>query len=642
MSKVRWVVRRLFTMSPWELVYRAAQMLRINILDRLDSFRRPPPSSFEFRPPLLRCEGSYPRRYLSADSALDVFRFRIKDIRSFGTWRHDPRSGKASPLRFHADVNKEMVSRGGDAKYIFEISRFHHLPWLARDYRVTGDTAHLDIITAQLTKWGLQNPYLMGINWKNGIEVAIRSINWLISWSLLAPLVPDSSPLPGLLSRLLAQNQRYLVNHPSLYSSANNHRLAEITGIMFIAYHAPSHNATRIAATYRCLLFRELQKQVHDDGFQKEQSTHYHAFSLELFFLAFLLMDRAGDAVPDWCWQKVQLMALFLLELTDCGGNTVELGDGDEGHVIRCVQDPDFSLYKSLFLSAALQFDEPEFLRHVSYFDERNYLLYGDEGLTRYNEMSSCNTRHKPIAPIAKLFHQSGYFVYKDKDTKLVFDCGPTGYPSIAAHGHADALQTTLSVRGFPYFVDPGTFSYFAPVHIRNYFRGTSAHNTVRIAQRDQCRPGGRMMWTSTAQVRILKTSLTSPFCISAEHDGYHRQGINATHKRTLTCSPDEKKITILDEIVSGEPCLVEIYFHLHPEIEDVRISDETATIKRTIGHQITLTGDVVPNMRIVEGDDDLPLGWHSDRYDHRQPCKTLLAETTCSKNLCILTAIHY
>jgi hypothetical protein len=83
-------------------------------------------------------------------------------------------------------------------------------------------------------------------------------------------------------------------------------------------------------------------------------------------------------------------------------------------------------------------------------------------------------------------FPDGGYLLFgthwgEPREIKGMLDCGPLGYLGIAAHGHADALALTLSVGGEPCLVDPGTYAYWQERKWRDYFRGTSAHNTVRV-----------------------------------------------------------------------------------------------------------------------------------------------------------------
>src|SRR5439155_1407567 len=67
------------------------------------------------------------------------------------------------------------------------------------------------------------------------------------------------------------------------------------------------------------------------------------------------------------------------------------------------------------------------------------------------------------------------------QEIRLVADAGPLGYRTIAAHGHADALAFTLSLGGLEFLIDPGTYAYHGGGEWRAYFRGTAAHNTLRI-----------------------------------------------------------------------------------------------------------------------------------------------------------------
>ena len=81
-----------------------------------------------------------------------------------------------------------------------------------------------------------------------------------------------------------------------------------------------------------------------------------------------------------------------------------------------------------------------------------------------------------------------------------VMDAGPLGYLSIAAHGHADCLAFTLAVAGRAILIDPGTYCYHSEPEWRDYFRGTAAHNTVRVDGCDQSEIGGAFMWLSLVE----------------------------------------------------------------------------------------------------------------------------------------------
>ena len=86
----------------------------------------------------------------------------------------------------------------------------------------------------------------------------------------------------------------------------------------------------------------------------------------------------------------------------------------------------------------------------------------------------------------------SGYFVSRsERGDHLVIDAGPHGYLN-GGHAHADALSVTLTVRGRPFLIDPGTACYTIDPELRDRFRSTSVsqhphgRRTVAVAG---CRP---------------------------------------------------------------------------------------------------------------------------------------------------------
>ena len=138
-------------------------------------------------------------------------------------------------------------------------------------------------------------------------------------------------------------------------------------------------------------------------------------------------------------------------------------------------------------------------------------------------------------------------------------DCGPLGYLGIADHGHADALAITLSVAGEECLVDPGTWSYSQAPAWRDYFRGTSAHNTVRVDGVDQSVSGGRFMWLRKAQARIDRMPRSpGDFDFRGSHDGYLRLDDPVRHRRSVRFK--DATLVVRDELAAkqapGRPVL--------------------------------------------------------------------------------------
>src|SRR5205807_109662 len=185
------------------------------------------------------------------------------------------------------------------------------------------------------------------------------------------------------------------------------------------------------------------------------------------------------------------------------GGNVPMIGDADDGAVTRLAQSPDFSTYRSLFASGAILFGSGELKAKAGKLDDKTRWLFG----SRAGELFRLVEEPRARAPLRRAFPDGGYYILgcdfeTPEEIRLVADAGPLGYRSIAAHGHADALAFTLSLGGLEFLIDPGTYAYHGGGEWRAYFRGTAAHNTLRIDGVDQSQAGGDFMWVKQARAR--------------------------------------------------------------------------------------------------------------------------------------------
>ena len=82
-----------------------------------------------------------------------------------------------------------------------------------------------------------QNPFLKSINWKNGLEAGIRITNLIYARKILLLYILriQTKQTNKIIDELAFYHFQFLINHLSLYSSANNHLLFELMGIFIIA-----------------------------------------------------------------------------------------------------------------------------------------------------------------------------------------------------------------------------------------------------------------------------------------------------------------------------------------------------------------------------------------------------------------------
>jgi len=114
-------------------------------------------------------------------------------------------------------------------------------------------------------------------------------------------------------------------------------------------------------------------------------------------------------------------------------------------------------------------------------------------------------------------------------------------------------------------FVDTGCSTYESG-EVRNYERGTTAHNTVAFNGMNSSQVRASHRVGKGAKVKILKDSHNQ---IVVQHAGYKKSGI--IHQRTFLRT-DDQTMKILDEILGNSDLPVVAYFHVDREVSDIRM----------------------------------------------------------------------
>jgi hypothetical protein len=248
----------------------------------------------------------------------------------------------------------------------------------------------------------------------------------------------------------------------------------------------------------------------------------------------------------------------------------------------------------------------------------------------------------------SRAFSKSGYYLLQgrldkgeDKDTiSVVFDCGELGFGPIAAHGHADALSFTMRAFGEDILVDPGTYDYFTYPVWREYFRGTRAHNTVVVDDRDQSEMLGAFLWGQRATSRCLRWEPTpNGGTVTGEHDGYQALSEGVSHRRTITLDGSRGEVRLLDELTGSGQHSATFCLHIA----------ESYSCKKTLGHSHQFTNgiygatiDIDTQLRaeVLRGSENPIAGWVSSSYHRKTPACTLLGRCNWQDHLKLETRI--
>lgn len=467
---------------------------------------------------------------------------------------------RSSPLDPWFKINFLDFRVVGDHKVIWELNRHQHLVTLAKAWLLTGNKAYTNELVAQWDSWQQANPYPLGINWASTLEVAFRSLSWLWVRNLLAGCLDLPASFQNRALLALQLHGRYIERYLSTFFSPNTHLLGEAVGLFFIGSLCPEIIA---AERWRNqgwnIILQESERQVRPDGTYFEQALYYHVYALDFFLYARILASEIGFAIPEQFDNVLKRMLDVIQALTEVG--PIEgFGDDDGGRVFNprrnradCMTDP-------LALGAIL-YDCDKCA--TAGLTEESIWLFGDKAIQIFG---------KPRARLdatSKAFQSGGIYLFNDHEPpqQLMIDAGPQG-TGHSGHGHADALSVRFSFDGRRFLVDPGTYCYISGGKERNWFRGTGAHNTLRVDNLDQAVAEGPFAWSSIPHVNAETwlNGQTFDFFIGS-HDGYRRLADPVLHRRSVFHV--KGGLWFVQDGVEGQAShLLESFWHFAPQLE--------------------------------------------------------------------------
>ena len=670
MQPLMWYIRRLRVMSPAEIASRMRSSLRDTIdRCRFPLLRRPRPLSHVLQdhdahllPPfrvtempvgqwassaLTPDQTQWYRRLLEQADRIAAHRLSLFDLKDcyLGDpidWNCDPKHQKRPPLRFAPSIDYRDFRVTGDCKFVWEPGRHQHLVTLGRAYRASGNTRYAHEAVRQLDSWLRQCPFGLGMHWRSPLELAVRLINWTWVFDLIyeSGLITDDFE-----ARFLNSVYLHLWEITRKYSSGssrNNHRIGEAAGV-FIAscYFRMLKNTSRWRDDSQQILCEEILKQTYADGGTREQAVGYHLFVLQFFALAGVVAQKMDRNFPSPYWARLEKMFEFAGALSEAGAAPM-FGDSDDGYVLALGGDPrDVREWSAV---GAVLYGRGDFKAWSTGYSEPAHWLLGPSSRRRWEGIPNPPAAR---AGVSRAFPESGYYLLQyagsaDGDMiSIVFDCGELGYGPTAAHGHADALSFVLRAFGKEVLVDPGTYDYFTYPEWRRYFRGTRAHNTIRIDRRDQSEILGPFLWGRRAEARCLAWRPGADGGeVAGEHNGYAGLNDPVIHRRTIRLEGEKRVVTIRDDIFAEGQHEVELYFHLSEHCRIVRANANRYEIDLE-PQRIVLEIDGRLSTETLTGSTDPIGGWVSRGYHQKVAGTTLVASCRSAGKLSLVTGIE-
>jgi hypothetical protein len=548
-------------------------------------------------------------------------------------WNRDPKTGKEAPLVFGKSLNYRNEETVGDIKYLWEPSRHLQLTTLAQAYHLSGEMRYANGVQLLLESWFDQCPYPLGVHWTSSLELAIRLVNWSVTWHLLGG--DNSTLFAGADGQRfkhrwldsIYQHCHFIAAYLSRHSSANNHLFGEVMGLFVAATTWPIwKESAHWQKDAHAELEIEALKQNSADGVNLEQAIYYQHEVIDMMLLCGLVGRANGIDFSQDYWSRIERLLEFIASVMDVAGNVPMIGDADDALIVNWNKAPKWNLYRSLLATGAVLFKRGDFKAKGERFDDKCRWLLGDPS---QGEFDAIPVRDKASA-LRREFREGGYFVMgcdldSLREIRLLIDAAPLGYLSIAAHGHADALAFTMSVAGFPMLIDPGTYSYHTQKVWRDYFKGTSAHNTVQVDGIDQSESGGNFMWLRKAQAHCEHWShATDRDIFIGYHDGYTVLPDPVIHRRKIELIKNDGVLLVEDSLECQREHYIELHWHFSEKC-DVKIDGrKVLVVQKNVRLEMTMP-DSDWNPTLHRGQPAPPLGWVAYRFDEKIPSPTIV-----------------
>jgi hypothetical protein len=463
-------------------------------------------------------------------------------------WSRDYSSAKSwPPARYNAI--RFMDDDGSDVKYPWELSRMYWLGWLGNAYWVSNNGAWSREFLRLVDDWREANPIDTGVNWAMPMEVAIRGFWLALGYCYFsgAPNIPGEWWIDYL--RMAWGHGTHLVNNLEYLSNLTNHYISNCFGLLALGVlFADSPEGRHWLEEGRRRLIEELDHQVLPDGVHYERSIGYHGLVLEIYLIAAVMAERAGVPFPEKALAKIELMAEFMRDYIPPAGTVPQLGDSDDGVILRLSDDQELYDHRGTMSLAAALFRREDFRRVAGDYSIQALTMLGSEGFERERGMA-------PGAQLlSRLYRDGGFAILRSGSLHLLADVGEIGL-----HGNNDTLSFTLGAADGAIFIDPGTYCYTRDPALRNELRSTRAHDTPMLDAREIAEFDNlwRVKRDATA-VEILAWSAGDTTVLEARHHAYDDlpSGAITVHRR-WELAGDELRVTDRFEGAGRHECSV-------------------------------------------------------------------------------------
>lgn len=265
--------------------------------------------------------------------------------------------------------------KGVEIKCPWELGRFYHLVQLAiiAIFDCGKRNKILLEFKNQVFDFFHSNPVGKTIQWAEVMDVAIRNVNFLISYDILKQLDVENildNKFENLFEKLIYEETVYIINNLEYLRRGinTNHYLCDLAGIAYGAAYLKSNSETDAWLVFSVQeLIEQVEKQFYEEGSNIEGSTSYHRLSTEFFLyttalilgvvkgkrkVAFSYYDKkllnrllpynrqkydieSEYFFPQWYIDRLFNAAKYTEVVLKQNSEIVQIGDNDSGRLIK-------------------------------------------------------------------------------------------------------------------------------------------------------------------------------------------------------------------------------------------------------------------------------------------------------------------
>jgi uncharacterized heparinase superfamily protein len=247
-------------------------------------------------------------------------------------------------------------------------------------------------------------------------------------------------------------------------------------------------------------------------------------------------------------------------------------------------KDP-FDNSRGVLAVGGAMFDDRALMSSAGAFHHEALWILGTAGFEKFRGVTESG-----VQTPSRVFAQSGFAVLRSEGMHIIVHCDDVGRSGKTGHGHNDTASFELWVRGYPFIVDPGTFTYSSDRSLRDRFRSVHAHNTLVVDGKEPAAFTG--LWKVSPETYPPElgnvSSVDDRETLTLSRRLETHGGNVVIHLRTFELAHASSTLTITDEVEGDCSPELLVSFHVHPLVS-VEVEDNNGYILRREGTTVRL-----------------------------------------------------